>query len=585
MLQGLPISPGIAKGRVYSVDRRRVTVPRFRLAPEHRGEERVRFDQAIEQSERQLVELQSRSEDQLGLGPVFGLLKAHAMILRDSAFYDAAIQRIQEDGQNAEWAVRTTIREVKRLFDRVEHAYFRERRSDVDVVGDRVLRNLLHIPPDPLANLPAGAVIAAWDLTPADTLALGRASVAAFVIEGGGRTSHTAILARALGVPCVLGLSGLLDAVHPDQPVMVDGTTGVVVLDPDPSDISRFEGVAQRRHKEEQSLLADRELPAETQDGVRVQLLGNMEVQQEAETLVRVGAEGVGLYRTEFLHIDDVDHDDASAQANAYERVLERMEGRPVTIRTLDLGGEKDPAFSVGLDYDAEPHRRTSPLGLRSIRISLREPSSFRLQLEAILQASARGPVRLLFPFVTDVAELLEAHALLARAREDLRARQVEFDPDMPVGVMVETPASVVCLDHLSRHCDFFAVGTNDLISLLLAADRSDEAVAHMYRPAHPAVLRTLQSIRRGTDLPVSVCGELAADPFMAPVLIGLGYEALSMAAASIPVVKRVVRRLQAEECRELAAELLTLETADQVEQRIHSRLKSWVPDLFGAAG
>ncbi|HJL40938.1 MAG TPA: phosphoenolpyruvate--protein phosphotransferase [Myxococcales bacterium LLY-WYZ-16_1] len=584
VLHGIPICPGVAFGQVHPVDRRRVTVPRFRLPPEQRNAEKARFERAIRESEAQLEALRSRSEEELGFGPVSNLLRAHAMILRDGAFFDAAADRIEEEGQNAEWAVRSTIREVKRLFDHVDHPYFRERRSDVDVVGDRVLRNLLGIESDPLANLPPGAVIAAYDLTPADTLALGRSAVAAFVTEGGGRTSHTAILARALGVPCVLGLSGLLDAVQAEQAIIVDGGSGTVVIEPSDGEVSRYQGIAQRRAKEEASLLADRDLPAQTVDGHRVRLFGNIEVRQEVEVLRRVGAEGVGLYRTEFLHIDEVDLEDPDAHGAAYGSVLAQMEGRPVTVRTLDLGGDKRGAPSLAMDWEPEADHGASPLGLRGIRISLRELPGFRVQLQGILQASARGPIRILLPFVTDLVELREAKGALERARRDLAAKGADFDPDVAVGVMIETPASVFCLEHLQEECDFFSVGTNDLVSLVMSADRNDEATSHIHRPAHPAVLRVLRTIRERASVPVCICGELAADPFMTPVLVGLGYDELSMAAASIPVVKRLVRRLDAGACRELVDDIWNLRTADEVEARIAERLRVWVPDLFGGA-
>lgn len=581
ILHGLPISPGIAFGRVHALDRRQITVPRFRVMPENRNQERERFEAAVADSERQLQDLETRSHSDRGFGAVTNLLRAHAMILRDGAFFDAVIDRVMQEGQNAEWAVRSTVREVKKLFDHLEHHYFRERRSDVDVVGDRVLRNLMGIEPDPLANLPQGAVIVAHDLTPADTLALGRASVAAFVTEGGGRTSHTAILARALAVPCVLAVPGLLDAAVQDTPVIVDGGLGTVVLEPAEADQSRYRGLAHRRAKEEQTLLSDRDLPAETQDGHRIRLLGNLEVRQEVQSILQVGAEGIGLYRTEFLHIDEVEVKSAEAHAAVYAAVLSQMKGMPVTIRTLDLGGDKRvaPTFPLEPEPDA---RGTSPLGVRAIRISLQEPANFRIQLEGILRASAHGPVRLMFPFVTDLSELLAAKQLLGRAQDDLRARGIPFDPHMPVGIMIETPAAVFCIDHLQQHCDFFAVGTNDLIALVMAADRNDEEVSHLYRPSHPAVLRVLAAIRERSRIPVSLCGEVAADPFMAPLLVGLGFDQLSMTAVSIPVVKRMIRRLHASACRDLVERALQLESADAVEECTADHLKQWVPDLFG---
>lgn len=579
IFHGTPVSPGIAFGETYSLDRRRLSLPRFRVPPERRPVEVQRFKDAIGVSESQILELENAATGS-GIPQVATLLQAHRMILRDAAFFEEVIDRIEKDGVNAEWAVRTTLREVRKLFDRVEHEYFRERRNDVDLVGDRVLRNLVGSSPDPWAELPEGAVVVASDLSPADTVVLASKKVKAFVTETGGRTSHTAIVARVLHVPCVLGVTGLMDEVATRDPIIIDGRSGTVVVRPDEAIESRYRGLARRRREEQEALLADRDLPAETKDGFRLILLGNIEAYREIEWVREHGGEGIGLYRTEFLYIDEPDFEDVQAQVRAYGRVIEAMDGAPVTIRTFDWGADKERpgAFSrAGIRPGDNP-----ALGLRAIRWSLRERAQFRVQLEAVLRASAVGRVRLMFPFVSEPAEIDAAIEELEDVKARLSADGAPFDVNLPVGAMIETPASLFCLDQLSKRCDFFAVGTNDLIQLLMAADRSNDDVGYLYRPCHPLVLRVLKKIRTDSTIPTSICGEVAADPFVTPLLLGLGFDQLSMAAPSIPVVKRMIRRLEHHACAELVKESLDCTTAAEVERLVADRLAEWVPELVG---
>ncbi len=578
---GAPVSSGIAVGEAYALDRRRLRLPRFRVPPERRVREAERFRDAVDVSEKQVQGLEASAEAS-GLSQVSNLLQAHRMILRDAAFFDATLSHIEQDGQNAEWAVRMTLRDLRKLFDQVDQDYFRERRDDVDVVGDRVLRNLVGSSPDPWAELPEDAIVVASDLSPADTVVLANKRVRAFATESGGRTSHTAIVARALQVPCVLGVQGLMDDIASGDRIIIDGRVGVVVVRPEDAEVTRFEGLHRRRKQEQQSLLADRTLPAETLDGVRIELLGNIEAFREVDWVLQHGGEGIGLYRTEFLYIDEPEVDDVASQTRAYSRVISAMEGRPVTIRTFDWGADKEHPVAGRASMSAGDN---PALGLRAIRLSLRERDRFRIQLEAVLRASAHGPVRLMFPFVSDVTEVDAAIEELEDVKRRLAEAGVAFDSALPVGAMVETPCSVFTLPELARRCDFFSVGTNDLIQLMMAADRANDDVAYLFRSCHPVVLRVLDQILKSTVRPVSICGEVASDPFVTPLLVGLGCRQLSMAASSIPVVKRMVRRLDAASCRQLAEEALTLESAAAVERLVADRLAEWVPELVGRAG
>ena len=599
--RGLGVSPGLAIGRVHLVDRRRVKVPRYHVGEDARDVEWRRFERAVAIAIEQLTELQARARED-GLSQVGMLIAAHEMILRDHDLLTPTRRRIEEEGQNAEWALKTTLRDLKRMFDRLEQDFFRERRSDVDVVGDRLLRILTGDRSDPLDGMPEGAVVLAHDLSPADTVSLAKKKALGFVTETGGRTSHTAIMARALNVPSVLGVPGILEVAGSGDLVIVDGRTGEVVLQPQDAVVGRYRSMQLRRREEARALLADRDLVSQTADGVRIELLGNVEVSDETDIVVSHGGEGVGLYRTEFMRLERADLRGHLDHYDVYRGMVQRLKGGPLTVRTLDVGGDKaelgerpsperspSRSGSVAATPAPSPPPEGPPnpaLGLRAIRLSLRDRGPFREQLKGIALASAEGPVRLLVPFVTTVEEVRAVRAELESVQEDLAAEGRPFDPHMPLGIMIETPGAAVMADVFARECDFFAVGTNDLIQYTLATDRSDDEVAYLFRPAHPALIRLIHQVveaARTYATPVSVCGEVAADPFFTPLLLGLGVRALSMNPTSIPVVKRMVRRLDAGACAAFAVEARGMATADEVERALADRLKVWTPDLLGA--
>lgn len=587
--KGLGVCSGIAFGQVHLVDRRRVHAPHYHLPEARRDKEIERFDNAVRLSEKQLDDLRARAESS-GLTQVTALLEAHGMILRDAALRDKTRERIRTLGQNAEWALQDTVRELKKLFDRLDHDYFKERRSDVDIVGDRLMRNLVGAETDLLNNISDDAVVVAYDLSPADTVALAKFSAKAFVTESGGPTSHTAILARALDVPCVLNVHGIMKVAGFGDEVIVDGLGGQVVLRPEESQVSRFRTLDKRRKKARSALLADRDLPAETKDGVGIQLMGNIEVTQEMDAVIAAGGKGIGLYRTEFLYIEQPNLQGADQHYEAYARVVERMQGEMVTIRTVDVGGDKFLRRSTDEDTDDSlamlaAHDNNPALGLRAIRLSLRDEGPFRDQLEGILRAGAHGKVQVLLPMVTELEELRRTRTIISELERELDAKGRPHAKNLPVGVMVETPASAVISDLLGREADFLAIGTNDLVQYALATDRANEAVAYLFRACHPGVLRLIEMVCKGAEangIPARICGEMAADPFHTPLLIGLGLRSLSMTARSIPVVKRMIRRLDAAECVEFAQDALQMSTAHDVEEALTERLHLWAPELFG---
>ncbi len=577
-LQGLAASPGIATGRCWLVDRRRVRTPRRRIAADEAPAELARLRAAMEAADRQLAEVRAKVEQRAASEHV-AIIDMHRLMLKDEMLVAEAQRLVREDLVNAEWAVKRAVRKIKSAFNDLSDEYFKERRADVDHVGERIIKNLMGEVIDVAEPPPEGAVIVAHDLSPADTaLLLHERKVAAFVTDLGTKTSHTAIVARALEVPAVVGVGRITAVADRGDWIVVDGQRGVVLLNPSPGERSGYELARERWLASERELLTTSELPATTLDGVRVRLVGNIEFAEEVPSLLAHGGEGIGLYRSEFLYLGRSDLPGEEEHYRNYRRILEAVAPRPVTIRTFDLGADKLPT-------GARAHDENPALGLRAVRYCLRHPDLFRSQLRGLLRASAHGNLRVMFPMVSGVAELRAARCALAECREELRAEGVDV-PLPPVGIMVELPAAAVIADRLARECDFFSVGTNDLIQYTMAIDRQNKEVAYLYRPLHLAVLRTLKMIcdaGRAAGIPVSMCGEMAGEPVNALVLLGLGFSELSMNGASIPPVKRVVRAASAEDGRRLVRRILELTAADDIEREVREEMLRRFPGLLDA--
>ncbi|HET9599537.1 MAG TPA: phosphoenolpyruvate--protein phosphotransferase [Anaeromyxobacteraceae bacterium] len=567
-LMGLAASPGIAVGRCWPVDRRRVKTPKRRVLPEEIPGELARLRHALDAADRQLAEVREKVESMEG-GDHTAIIDMHRMMLKDEMLVMEAQRLIREDAVNAEWAVKRAVRKIKGAFSDVADEYFKERRADVDFVGERIIKNLMGEAVDVQEPPPEGAVVIAHDLSPADTaLLLHERKVAAFVTDAGTKTSHTAIVARALEVPAVVGVGRISQLADKGDWIVVDGQRGMIVLNPSAGERADYEAARERWLAAERELMATRDLPATTEDGVSVRLVGNIEFAEEVKSLLDHGGEGVGLYRTEFLYMGRTDMPGEEEHYRTYRRILEDLAPRPVTIRTFDLGADKLPA-------GVRSHDDNPALGLRAIRYCLRHPDMFRAQLRGLLRASVHGNLKVMFPMVSGAAELRAARRALADAREELRREGVEARMP-PVGIMVELPSAALIADRLARECDFFSVGTNDLIQYTMAIDRQNKDVAYLYRPLHLAVLRTLQLVceaGRTAGIPVSMCGEMAGEPMYALVLLGLGFSELSMNGASIPLVKRVVRAASAADGRRLLERLLELTAADDIEREVRAEM------------
>ena len=568
-LAGVGASPGIAIGKGHVLGSR-VDVHERRIAVEAVEAEIARFETAIVLTDAQLARIQDEIAEREHDGHQYRILEAHRMMLQDVHLVEVARKIIREDQTGAEWAVRRALDQIQAVFDRIEDPYFRDRRSDVAVVGERLLRNLMGMVQFNPADAPRDSVVLTHELGPADAAQLGRAAVAGFCTEGGGRTSHTAIVARAMGLPYVVGVEGLDHKTWSGMNLVVDGTRGEVILEPDEATLQVYRARADRQHARAQRLTSMRDVPAETRDGVRIELAANVELMEEIAPSVELGAEAVGLFRTEFLYLERPDLPTEDEQYGHAVAALKSAGGQTITFRTLDLGGDKMP-LSVRM-----PSGQNPSLGLRSIRFSFYRPDVFRTQLRALFRAAAVGPVKIMFPLISGVAELRMARTICQEVCADLKREGVPHNADVPLGVMVETPSAAMISDLLARECDFLSIGTNDLIQYSLAADRENEHVGYLYHPLHPAIIRALKQIVTGAaqvpgNVPVAMCGDMAGDPMLVLVLMGLGLRRLSMAPRQIPLLKSIIRVSTLAEAEKLASQALSLATEAVVETLVYN--------------
>lgn len=575
-LKGIGASPGIAVGHAFLLDRKRMRTPKLRLSEEEVEAELMRLKTALELSEHQLADLKERvghdgHDHEL-------IIEAHRLMLHDPMLVDEVRKLISRDRINAEWAVRRVSRKIKHMFDNIPDEYFRERRQDVDYVADRVVRNLMGQVVDDDIEVPEGSIVIAHDLSPGDTAIMVRSGrVAGFVTDVGGQTSHTAIVARARETPAVVGAGRASEQISPGDLVALDGTRGLILVNPTEEQLALFRETMRRQLASEQAALKTRDLRAESVDGYAIKMYGNMEFLEEIDSLVAHGAEGIGLYRTEFLILGRDTPPTEEEQYRTYRQVLEQMKGAPVTIRTLDIGGDKVPG-ARRTEREANP-----ALGLRGIRFLLHNRELFRMQLRALLRASGHGNLRLMFPLISGMSELREARSELEHCRSELGRAGLPMGGRFPVGIMVETPSAAVIADRLALEADFFSVGTNDLIQYNLAIDRQNREVAYLYRPLHLSVLRMLQTIvsaARASGIPVAMCGEMAGDPAYTLMLLALGFDELSMTAGQIPVVKNILRRSSRAEAVQVLEQAMSFSTAEEIERFVRGEMENRFRDV-----
>lgn len=554
-----------------------VTVVDRPISPEAVPAEVARLRQAVAATDGQLATLSARLEaEHVHEGHL--ILEAHRLMLRDDEVVEGARQLIERDGIAAESAVRRIIDAIREKFDRMESPYLRERGADVEAIGERLLRTLLGLPEASSGIAASGAIGVGSLLSAIDALHLPRAGLAGFAAEHGGKTSHSAIILRALEIPFVVGAAGLLAAVRPGDTVIVDGSRGEVIVGPDHDTIAAYEQRLDRDRSRARALKSRALGPTATRDGVRIELAANIEAPAEVAAALESGAEAVGLFRTELLYLDRPELPGEEEQFQDALAVLTALGGRPATFRTLDLGGEKLP-LAVTIAGGMNPS-----LGVRAIRFARSRPDIFRTQMRALYRASAAGPLRIMFPLVSGISELEEVRRACASIASELAREGVAFAPDVPIGVMIETPSAALTTDHLADKASFFSIGTNDLIQYTFAADRENEEVEYLYHPLHPAFLRLLKSAIDGAlaaGRPIAVCGDMAGDPAFTWMLVALGVRSLSMSPRSIPAVKSVIGASTLREMEALLAQALSLRSEDEVEELVLGSMRQRFPLEF----
>jgi phosphotransferase system enzyme I (PtsI) len=581
-IKGIGVSPGIVIGKAYLYDRLDAQVPFYKLSdPSLVNTEIQRFQKALRESEKQLLELKSSLSDLGGgMDPLY-IIDVHIMILKDRKFVNQTIQNIRKMTVNAEWAVRMTIDKYREIFDRMEDDYLRGRISDIQYAGQRILANLAG---KKRAVIDRGEriVIIAADLSPADTAQMKLDRVLGLATDIGGKTSHTAIVARSLEIPAVVGLVSVTRDVRTNDDIIVDGSAGVVIVHPDPEVRRRYEEKKRLYTDALDDLLDQARLPAVTKDHHRVEIGGNIEFVEEIPSAIAHGADGIGLYRTEFIYINREELPSEEDHLANYRSVI-GVEGLSwSTIRTFDLGGDK-------FYPDKKTSRELNPqLGLRAIRFCLKEVELFKVQLRGILRASAEGKLRVMFPMISGIEEIRAAKRIFFEVKEELLAKGVSVGEDIEIGIMIEVPSAVIVAEELAKEVDFFSIGTNDLIQYVLAIDRINEQVTYLYEPLHPAVLRLIKQvvdIGHKAGIRVAMCGEMAGEPVYTMILLGLELDELSMNPLAIPRVKKIIRGSTLKESKALLKKVMTFSSSAEIRAFVDAVMRKRFPEEFQVNG
>jgi len=566
MFTGIAAAPGIAIGEAFLLDEEDFCVVEVKIPETEIKKEISRYKEALNKTHQEMEATRNKIDSLLG--KEYGrLAEAYQVILDDPIFNRDVIKKISS-GVNAEYALYRIMEQVVKSFDLIEDEYFRERKHDIQDVGKRIMRHLIGPMRHSLAEINKPVVVVARNITPADTLTIHEGTIQGFVTDMGGKTSHAAILSQTLGIPAVVGLRNITATVKSGEMIILDGNQGIVIVNPSQEVLLNYQREKEIELKTSQELEKLRDLPAQTRDGTRFILAANIDNPQEAKLVLRYGGEGIGLYRTEFLYFNRTDLPSENEHYENYRQVARKMLPYRVIVRTVDIGGDKIASLG-GMDL---PPERNPFMGLRGIRLCLRYPEFFKVQLRAILRASAEGRLGIMYPMISGVEEFLAANRILAEVKEELRQRKIPFDENIPVGAMIEVPSAAMTADIIARQADFLSIGTNDLIQYTLAVDRVNENVADIYEPLHISILRLLKKIidaGHNAGKKVTMCGEMAADPNFTAVLIGLGLDEFSVSPPAVPKIKRTIRSLELVEAQKLAEEIFNAPSRDIIIQQI----------------
>ena len=574
----LGVSPGIARGMVY-VHRREdeEELPSRRIAESEIPAEIARLETALIATRQEILEMQEKIAGSIGAKDA-GIFDAHLLVVEDRTLIDEVLRTLERDRITIDSVYQQVANRYAKTLGEIDDPYLRERAMDIHDVTRRVLRNLAGKAAQTLSDLKTPHILVAHNLTPSDTALLNRNFVLGFATDVGSKTSHTAIMARALNIPAIVGLHDITETLVSGDQVLLDGYTGLLIVNPNDQTLWEYGEMEVKKGLIEEQLTELRETSSTTSDGHHITLSANIELPEEVQNVKESGAEGIGLYRTEFFYINKSELPDEEEQYQNYLSVVQQIHPSPVIIRTLDLGGDKFMS-ALGLPQELNPF-----LGLRAIRFCLEQPDIFRTQLRAILRASATGNVRMMFPMVSGIDELRRAKAILEECRQALRNEGIPFNERMEVGIMIEVPSAAITADILAREVDFFSIGTNDLIQYSIAVDRVNERISHLYEPTHPAIIRLIKRVvdaGHAHNIWIGVCGEMAGEITLTPLLIGLGVDELSVGAAMVPRVKHAVRALDMGECLQLVEDVTRIDTSHEILQRCEEIAKKHYPELL----
>ncbi len=576
---GAGVSPGIAQGAIHVVRDDLDDVARYRIEHAQIANEIGRFETALIQTRTQILEMQQKIAESIGAKDA-GIFDAHLLVVEDRTLIDEVLRKLEADLCNVEWVFQEVATNYAETLSKIDDPYLRERALDIEDVTRRVIRNLQGKAPKTFLALTEPHILVAHNLTPSDTATMNRERVLGIATDLGSRTSHTAIMARSLNIPAIVGLHNVTEKLETGQHVLLNGTDGLLVVDPTPETLARYGELESKRVQITNRLAELRQTKSTTRDGRHIVLSANIELPSDVDAVAANGAEGIGLYRTEFLYLNRATLPSEDEQYETYRKVAERVLPDPLIIRTFDLGGDKLASGAADVGDELNPF-----LGWRAIRFCLENIDIFKTQLRAILRASAVGNVKIMFPMISGVGELRRALSVLTECKEELRRAGSTFSDTTEVGAMIEIPSAALSADVLAREVDFFSIGTNDLIQYAIAVDRVNERIAHLYEPTHPAVLRLLKmtaDAARANDIWVGVCGEMAGDIALTPLLLGLGMDELSAGATLVPRVKRAVQSLTIPECRQLVDEALDLQTPSEILARCLELAGKRYGDLLG---